>query len=351
MFCVRCGKEGAVAEALCADCFRETTAFARVPAIVRVEVCAHCGARNRPGSWGDPLADLDEAILEEVRAAIEVDRRVQRWEVALEGGEHDPTNFEYDAVVKGEALGVPFEARAPLVVHVQRSTCTRCGRRAGGYFEGILQLRAEGRAIEPDERDQAGAIVERVLGDLRRGGDLDSFLVKAKEVKGGWDFYLGTVHGARSLAKALQAELGAAIKETASLVGRDKTGVDLYRVTFSVKLPPARVGGFVALDDRLYAVTGVGPKTATLVDLEEHRRVTRSRADLAQVHVLEPGAAKEAVVVSETVRELQVLDPESLRTVDVVKPPGFPSGRGTVRVVRWAERLWLVPEAVAPAGR
>ncbi|HEV8361553.1 MAG TPA: 60S ribosomal export protein NMD3, partial [Candidatus Thermoplasmatota archaeon] len=318
-----------------------------LPPVVRVEVCAACGARRRAGSWGDPLPSLDVAIREQVREGVEVDRRVTRWELELDGGEHDPTNFEYEGIVRGKAGALPFEVRAPLVVHVQRSTCQRCGRRAGGYYESILQLRAEGRAIEADERERAAAIIERGLANLRAGGDLDSFLVKAKEVRGGWDFYLGTVHAGREIAKRLAGDLGAALKETASLVGRDRTGEDLYRVTISVKLPPARVGGFVALDEKLYAVASVGPKSATLLDLEEHRRVTRPRHDLASATILQPNRAVEAVVVSETARELQVLDPETLRTVDVVKPPGFPEGRASVHVVPWSGRLWLLP---APAG-
>lgn len=343
MFCVRCGREAPLREALCDECFLETHTLVRVPEVVKVEVCARCGARRRPGSWGDPLPDTGTAILEEVRGHVEPDPRVEAWQLELRGGEHDPTNYEYEAVVRGRALGVAFAVRKPLVVHLQRSTCTRCGRRSGGYYESILQLRAEGRALEADEERQAAGTLNRVLDTLHRAGDLDSVLVKGEEVKGGFDFYLGTVHAGRAIGKALAEGLGAALKETASLVGRDKTGVDLYRVTISAKLPRARVGGFVGLEERLYEVTSVGPKSATLLDLGEHKRVARPRADLERGQVLGPGEAKEAVVVSESGRELQVLDPDTLRTVDVVKPPGFPAGLRSVRIVRWAERLWLLP--------
>jgi nonsense-mediated mRNA decay protein 3 len=291
---------------------------------------------------------VEQAIEEEVRGAVEVDPRVgKRWTMKLEGGEHDPTNFEYDVVVRGEASGVPFEARVPIVAHIQKSTCTRCGRKHGGYYESILQLRAEGRDIDPDEREHTAAIIDRVLTDLHRAGDLDSFLVRAKDVRGGWDFYFGTVAAGRAISKALAQEAGAALKETASLVGRDKTGIDLYRVTFSAKLPRARVGGFVGKDEKLYQVKGVGPKTATVLDLQDHKRTTWQRADLDQRAVLAPAEAKPAVVVSESERELQVLDPQSLKTVDIVKPAGFPKGMGSVRVVSWDDRLWLVPPSDA----
>lgn len=349
MFCVRCGKEAPLTEALCSDCFLQANAPVRVPAVVRVEICSHCGARKRGPSWGEPLDSVEPAIEAEVREVVDLDPRVGRkWGLRLEGGEHDPTNFEFDVVVEGHLSGLPFEVRHPIVVHLQKSTCTRCGRRTGGYYESILQLRAEGRPIQEDERDQAAAIIDRHLTDMRRSGDLDSFLVRASAVKGGWDFYLGTVHAGRVISRSLANELGAAVGESASLVGRDRMGTDLYRVTFAVKLPPARVGGFVAVGERLYGVNSVSGNKATLLNLEDHRRETHPRAALETVHVLDPSAAVEAVVVSESERELQVLDPESLRTVDLVKPPGFPPGQAQVRVVRWGERLWLLPAAPGP---
>lgn len=345
MFCVRCGREAELREGLCPDCFLARRTLARLPEVVKVEVCALCGARqHRTGSWGPPVAPLERAIEEELRGLLELDPVVDEFAVRFVGGAKDLTNYEYEAHVQGTAAGLAFEARVPALVHVHRSTCQRCGRRSGGYYESILQLRAEGRAIDVDERDRAGRIIERTLLGLRDAGDLDSFLTKAAEVRGGWDFYLGTVHAGRAVAKALAAELGALVKETASLVGRSKEGIDLYRVTLSVKLPRARIGGFVAMGERLYEVGGVGPKVATLVDLDAHRPTSVARADLDRVQVLPPGEAREAVVVSESGRELQVLDPESLRTVELVKPPGFPAGRRSVRVVRWAERLWLLPE-------
>jgi nonsense-mediated mRNA decay protein 3 len=349
MFCVRCGREAPVTEGLCADCFRSAHVLAKLPQVVRVEVCSHCGARHRGGSWGDPLASVERAIEEELRLGVEPDRRVDTWRLQLQGEQKDPTNWAYEAAVTGTALGVPFEVRGQVVATVHRSTCTRCGRRSGGYYESILQLRAEDRAFEDEEKDLAGDLIERTLKGMHAAGDLDSFLVKAEAVRGGYDFYLGTVHAGRTIARALSEQLGASVKETASLVGRDRTGADLYRVTISVKLPRARLGGFVAEDEKLYEVATLSPKGATLTDLDLHKRITRSRRELDGMEVLPPSAAREAVVVSESDRELQVLDPETLRTEDVVKPPGFPPGRRSARVVRWAGRLWLLP--AGPADR
>ncbi|MCA1813696.1 MAG: hypothetical protein LC624_07065 [Halobacteriales archaeon] len=343
LFCVRCGQAPPVQGAVCAPCYLATHTPARVPAIVRLEVCAHCGARHRRGSWGGPLASLRPAIEDEVRQAVEVAPDVGSWAFRLEGGEHDPTNFEYDVVVTGKAGHVPFETRTPIVVHIQRSTCTRCGRRAGGYYESILQLRAQGRTLAPEEVERCGVVIDRVLAQLHASGDLDSFLVKGETVKGGFDFYLGTVHAGRSIGRALQHEAGAVLRETASLVGRSKDGIDLYRVTISVKLPHARVGGFVGVGDVLHQVLAMGPRDAKLLDLGSHRRVTVPRATLDDEPALDPGAARDAVVVSESAGELQLLDPDTLRTVDVVKPAGFAAGGPGVRVVRWSDRLWLLP--------
>lgn len=344
MFCARCGREPPLVGPLCGPCFLATTPFATLPPVVQVEVCGACGAPRRGASWGAPLPSEAVAVEEGVAGALALHGSVERWSLGLEEERRAPAVLHLVAVVRGTAHGLPFEARAPVEVRVRRGTCTRCGRLAGGAYEGVLQLRAEGRDLGGEERREAEALVDRALEALRAAGDLDSVLVKVEEVRGGVDAYLGTAHAARVAGRALAEQLGAALQETASLVGRRRDGTDLCRVTVCAKLPRAPAGAFAGLGDRLYLVASVGPKRATLTDLAEHRRVTRARGELGAAEVLPGSAAREAVVVSERERELQVLDPESLRTVEVARPPGFPQGRGSVRVVRWRERLWLLPE-------
>jgi len=341
MFCVRCGREGAVVEGVCADCFRTTQVLARLPATVRVETCARCGSRHRRGSWGPPGVKIEAAIEEEVRGEVDVDPRVATWHLRLDGGKRDPTNYSYEVVVDGVALGVAFEVRQPLVVHVQSSTCTRCGRRTGGYYESVVQLRSEERKLDEEHRKEAVAIADRCLASFEAAGDHDSFLSKAKDVQGGADLYLGTVHAGRAIAKALSQELGATLKETATLVGRGADGVDIYRVTLLARLPRARAGDFVAWEGRLHEVTRVGPREVGMVDLDRAEHVRVPREDLEKAHVVPRGEAVEAVVVSASEDELQLLDPVTLATVDVLRPPGFGGSPAVVRVVRWEGRLWL----------
>ena len=54
-------------------------------------------------------------------------------------------------------------------------------------------------------------------------------------------------------------------------------------------------------------------------------------------------SAEEAVLVSATDMEIQVLDPVTLATVDVILPEGYEVvGRETVLVVRTGDTLFLV---------
>src|SRR5204862_3485078 len=64
-----------------------------------------------------------------------------------------------------------------------------------------------------------------------------------------------------------------------------------------------------------------------------------------------PEALQEAVVVSQDAGHLQLLDPVSLRTVDVPRPPGF-EAQGVAPVLRHEERLYLPAILVAiPTAR
>ena len=51
---------------------------------------------------------------------------------------------------------------------------------------------------------------------------------------------------------------------------------------------------------------------------------------------------EEAVIVSETENEVQILDPSTYRTVELVKPSGFECQGDSVNIIRVDDELYLV---------
>ncbi|MGQ0537097.1 MAG: 60S ribosomal export protein NMD3 [Methanobacteriota archaeon] len=349
MFCVECGREASdLHRGLCGECFSKKTPVFALPDRVHVAVCAHCGSVKRPRGWTDtplPVVGLlEEAAREETRVRPEAeDARVEATARAL-----DRHNHEVAISATGTVFGFPVRAEATIPGMVRRETCTRCSRIHGGYYEAIVQLRRPGGLAKGD-REVATRIVSDHAEGLQRRGDREGFLLRIEEVHDGLDYYYGTIDAGRAVSKSLAESLGGRLRESPKLVGR-KEGQDLYRITYGVKLPAYHPGSLLRVGDGLFSVRGVSPRRVTLTDLSTHEVVVvdREAADEARIVDAEP---EEAVVVSESEREIQVLDPVTFRTRDLVKPPGFSARGGTVRVVRWEDGLRLLPNPETPPRR
>ncbi|MBI4392337.1 MAG: hypothetical protein HY556_00870 [Euryarchaeota archaeon] len=342
MFCVKCGKEAELFDALCASCFIDEQDLLKVPDHVDLEICAHCHSRKRGSRWLEPKGELNPALEGAVKDSLTLHadaKSTLRFHVK----EEDPRNFLFTIRVEGTLRGIPFARSATTKGRLKYGTCTSCSRRFGGYYEAIVQLRREDNPLTRPEMetlvDQASTVVER----LREEGDPNAFILKSEEEHGGLNLYMGTTNAGRIVSKAIQARYKARLTESPELVGR-REGRDLYRVTFGVKLPAWGVGSVLVIDDNVLLVRGLTVRSARMLNLDTGEQISMDRSKLGRVHLLDRSATKEAVVVSESEREFQVLDPDSMRTVDLKKPPGFPRGRKTVKVVRLEERLLLLPE-------
>lgn len=339
-FCVECGLEGVdLIEGVCPECRVRTRPPARFPVRVVVERCAHCGSRRRGSAWEDFAGTPADAIADDARRQVELSPGLSRARVAAEARAEDAHNYHVLLALEGEMAGVPLRQQGTARGHLKIATCPRCSRIFGGYYEAIVQLRSEGK-LRPEQVSRAGAIVDRVLTRMQERGNRDAFLMKAKEERGGVDYYLGTTESARVIARGLQEELGARTSQSESLVGR-RDGRDLYRVTFLARVPEYEPGGFVGVDGAIHRVHAIGPKLVTLVAVASGRKVSQGREALTDALVFGSETIRDAVVVSESGDELQILDPETLRTVDVPKPAGLEPGK-QVRVLRWNDQLHVV---------
>jgi len=103
-----------------------------------------------------------------------------------------------------------FEAR------LKRTLCTECAKKAGGYYEAVLQIRA-------NKKDEIMKVVEKY-------GDAVS---RVKEVRGGIDVFFVKKNVAKKVSRVLRA-MGYEIKTSYKLIGV-KEGKKIYREYYSVK--------------------------------------------------------------------------------------------------------------------
>ena len=86
-------------------------------------------------------------------------------------------------------------------------TCDRCRRISGGYFEGVVQVRAAGRALSPREQEVATRIACEVEERLQEGGARLSFISRMTEEEG-LDIVVGQSRMGERIAQEITGALG-----------------------------------------------------------------------------------------------------------------------------------------------
>jgi nonsense-mediated mRNA decay protein 3 len=358
-FCVECGKESEGEEelrgGLCLACFVERNPVLLAPDVVDLVRCPSCGSVRRRGLWTppvDPTRGREEEDGEALRRAVQ-DAAEGSMSV-VEGGlirtadvdvrPESRGSFVVTARAEVGLMGGVVGCEAVSRVRVRGEVCPTCSRMAGSYYEALVQFRgAKGRPATPEELDEARRLVEGEVARLS-AASRDVGITKMEEQHGGLDFYLTSHSAGAQIARSLSSRFNATSTSSTSMAGR-RDGRDLVRVTHAVRLPELRRGDFVMLRGEPFRVVSATDKEATVdppVGTGRRRRLTREeRAALRFVG--DGSAAEEAVVVSRSGPEVQVLDPVTLRTVDLPVPPGFdPGDRETVQVLRVEDELFLV---------
>ena len=344
--CVECGKQvPALIGGSCPDCFIGKTPLLEAPAVLDVELCAHCDARHVGAHWVDPDegVGLDWIREEASRAAAKPHPRVAGAVLTVEERPQDERNFTHHLTLEGEVEGAPVRFERDVLVRMKRSVCDRCSRMFGGYYAAIIQLRATDRDVTPAEIERAHRLVGDELDRQRATGNREAFLTKSGPVPGGFDYYLGDIEGTRSVARVVADKLGAAVEEHAKLSGRQE-GNDIYRVTFRVRIRLFAPGDFALLGEEVVQFQTGTRGRALVVRLADRRTDKVAEEDLKRLGGSE--ILQEAVLVSQDSAHLQVLDPVSFKTVDIPRPAGFEAPGPDVWVLRHEERLYLPAMAV-----
>ncbi|AFL94709.1 putative nonsense-mediated mRNA decay protein, NMD3-family [Thermococcus cleftensis] len=359
-FCYRCGisesEGGPLINGLCQVCYRKENSVLLIEDEVNTELCQNCGSYRKRGLWVDPMSyELEELIFEVAENALleeledSFSEKIREYEVVLPEEldeiddlpvgravvsfepmdfhiEHFPAIITYEVRVKAKTHELQRELHdeaKKVTVYVRQTVCPRCQKFLGGYFEAILQVRAEGRPLSEEERKAIGRLVEEKVDEIMRK-DRMGFIQDTIEKEEGLDFYMGSTSSARKLAQAIRERFGGTISEAYELVGVDRqTSREVYRTSVSVRIPKFQRGDIVA-DKRgnVYEVERVDGKGVSLRNLStnesEHRdwkTVKREGIDTVEHE------RSEAMVTSIMPGEVQLMDMETYETYELERPP------------------------------
>jgi len=341
MFCVECGKEGETYDGLCAECHLARRRFVSLPEVLDVQICGECFAVRLRKNWIDALS-IEKAVQMGLEASLEKDKSVSETQLKAILTQRDLRNYLANVTVNFKAG--TFTASKDFVVNVRlkKDTCQRCGKKSGHYYEAIIQLRAPSTDSGVDRIERARSIVlsrvERLGGQSR-----NIFISKEEKVQGGYDFYVSSSTTAKAIARDLTKEFGASSKTSNSMAGR-KDGQDLTRMTYLVRIPDYEPGDIFSMDGSFFLLRSFEGNTLSFTDLKTWQETKVTFGRLPEFEVLDRKThVKQADVISDRGNEIQILDPETLRPVDIVKPQKFGNAKQSISIIKTKRGILLVP--------
>lgn len=332
-FCVECGREAEVFEGLCATCLPTKRRFLRLPDVVTLVRCPHCGRYQMGGEWREVAPP--EAVHDAIGRATQVPRQVEG------------VTYTFPEEFGGDPAG-PLEGRAHLTlgnldleepfaiqVHVRGTTCPDCAKQQGEYYEAVLQIRAQERDVTAEEIALArAAITEKVESSP------GLFVSREEPIHGGLDVYLSQNEAAKALAQSLRRRLGGQVQTAPKLHTRHQ-GRDVYRVTYALRLPRFAPGDVLVHEGRVYQVLGAGDPVAVR-DLTTGARRSLSRRAAATARPL-AATLLPGTLIADTGEEVQVMDGRDYRVRHVKKPPDLELEGEEVTLILTEEGDFIAP--------
>jgi len=346
MICVECGAEiDELHEGMCLDCYVDKIVTVEIDDPIEIEICSKCGSIRKGGRWLE-RPDLETVMLDRIEDSFSISSQVDKFSFQVEFDEGDPKNVKADLKVELSTKGKKTEKYLSTNIVLKKSQCKNCSKREGDYYEAILQVRPTKQEMTEEQKlDVIGMVHERV--EVDKGDEKKVFITLEKEIHGGLDFYLSDKRVTRNLSYDVADMFGGDVKTSSELAGRED-GQNVYRMTYSVRIPPYEEGDFIELEGKIYRIrkTKRGSGPIIVYDLKENRGTTISKKKIDEAEIFGgEELVEKAVVVSEEENEIQIMDPETYETKTLLKPEGFSENKDEVEVVRIKRRLYLLPES------
>jgi nonsense-mediated mRNA decay protein 3 len=310
-FCPKCGKPSETA-GLCSQCRIDSTPWFTCDNRVTSTSCPGCGAIKVVNTWTDSSADRADLAPEVARSAVHFHRDVKKPTIGVSVRDISPNRSRASLVLRGTLYNKPVEGICTVEILWQKEQCDRCNRLSGSYHEGVVQVRAEGRVPSTYEIQVAASAAQQVEDTLQAGGERLSFIADMNEIHDGLDITIGSQHIGLMIAQAIVGRLGGRYTTHPKLVG-EKNGRQLFRITYSVRLPRYQKNDVVRAGNRYYEVQSVEPHHLQVIDLAEGTARSIRMDDVARI-VGNSRNAEPALVVFADGKNMGVLDPLTQRT-------------------------------------
>lgn len=343
LFCPKCGKDTDVFfDNVCSQCFTQNRTLIECPQVLYSRICRTCGSVFKRGKWSS-RENEEKTVQECVNDSLIHDKEASDLKLTITPKQLDYSRYRVHIEASASIKGAPIEAVLNREIRISWETCDTCSRISGGYFEGIVQIRADKRIPTGEELKRCIEIAEEVAARSREKGDRLAFIAQTLELDEGIDFYVGSMKLGKQICRAIIDLFGGKFLEFPKLVGQ-KNGVDLYRITFALRLPEFVRGDIISADDRVIEVQNCG-KHVSGIELETGKRFMENFNDLMDVKKLgRRQDAVPAILVADEGNTIQVMDPETYESVTIKRPEFLSAEPGNeVNIVKTLKGIFVVP--------
>lgn len=320
MFCPRCGSEDQeLYKGICTSCFVKEAKIISIPQDLEVTICAHCSSLLKGIKWEDSELSEEELVTLAVMGNYETPSYVQDLELSVEILTIRGSIYECIIHAEGNVMGTRIIEEHSTNVKIKKGACPDCSKYASGYFESVIQIRADKRFPSPKELQTIDQIIRAKISSLSVKNRM-AYVSDVSVIKEGVDYYIGSYKAARKLTTAIKDLMGGVVQESPRLVGRDKSrGKDLYRIWISIRLPNFQKDDFIEYENRKGQIKGFDGKKIILNDLIESQSVWSVLwKEYNKIKVVARSSdIKTTSVTSKTPKTIQILDPDTYQPVDI----------------------------------
>ncbi len=342
MFCVDCGKEKPIfREGSCLECYLKHHQFTKGPSVFHIPLCTYCNAYKYKNTWKH--VDFETVVKQYIKQSFVIDPELRNVQIQLDNHKEEDIVFT-KVTISGLLDDAQISEDHFVEIRLKSNVCDICSKQFGGYHEAILQIRAGKRKLSKEIRNTIQCFVEDLIQDIQDKGNRNLFIADMGVEHGGLDFFLSDKQAAYTITKKVQEEFGGDIHVSSKNVGM-KDGKQLYRYTYLLRLLPFQKEDVFKLQDNYYFVLNISSNKLHIIKLEDYSGSFVTSSDVEQGLLI--ASAKDlsfkAILISETLSELQLMHPTSYAIFTIKKPDETFKYTDTTEILQINEYYFVKP--------
>ena len=341
MRCVECGEKEIFKDGVCIDCYRKTHTFTSGPEIIDIKFCSHCGSYKYKNTWS--LQPFSEVLKKYVKHLFKIKNDFKNIDINTECEDIDQGK-KCKIQITGYIEDLPITETHEFLVRLKKTVCDVCSKQYGGYYEAILQIRAEDRKLTEKELGNIESMVFNTIDEMRSKGNRGLFITDYGLEHGGIDFFISDKNVGLNLARKIYEQYGGIIKQSSKDKGM-KDSRQIKIMTYLVKIPSFRKNDFVKIGKKFFYVVSIKGHNIKMINLVNWEEIIEDLKNIQKVNILGGNELiKEMILVSQTKEEIQIMNKKNYQVTTVKKPKPINFKDKEIKTVKLDGNLFLFLE-------